>query len=80
MQSRRPTTQDQNHGFTLHTADGTYIGFLTIGEKNVDPAVVEALQDADNMMKVLNSPGFELRPYKARENTDMSSVLSIIGG
>lgn len=80
MQSRRQQSQDQNHGFTLHTKDGTYIGFLTIGEKNVDPAVVEALQNPENMLKVINSDGFELRPYKARENTDMSSVLSIIGG
>lgn len=77
MQSRNRTA-DQNHGFTLHMGD-TYIGFLTINEKNVDPAVVETLQDPDNMLKLIVSDGFELRPYKQRENTDMSDVLKAIG-
>lgn len=69
-------TRDQNKGFTIHV-DDTYVGFLTIGEKNVPAATVKALQEADNMKAVLAKA--DLRPYQEKPDVDTKGVMDIIG-
>ena len=72
---QRTNNQVQNKGFTIHVGE-TYVGYLTIGEKNTPATTVLALQNPDNMKAVLEKA--ELRPYADKAPADMSSVDAII--
>jgi len=76
MQSRNNNQNQPNKGFTVHLGE-TYLGYFVIGEKNVAPEMVAKLQDPVNMAKIL-SGGAELRPFKEKEDTDMSDVDALL--
>jgi len=74
MQNRNNNNQP-NKGFTLHLGD-TYLGYIVLGEKNVPAETLAKLQDPANMAKILESA--ELRPFKEKEDTDMSAVDALL--
>ena len=71
------TKRTPNKGFRIWVGD-TYIGYLNIGEKNVDPMTVSGLQDPAVMTAILAQA--ELRPYEDEKPRDMSTVNDIIMG
>lgn len=75
MTESNPLKREQNKGFRIWLGD-TYIGYLNIGEKNVDPATVRDLQDPVAMKAILEQA--DLKPYEADKPRDMSSVKDII--
>ena len=80
----RTNDRPKNKGFTLHAPDGTYLGFVTIGEfdrnnKRILPeGTVENLQNEDIMKGVIAAG--ELRPYKETEVSDTAGVDALIAG
>lgn len=75
MQTTNNQNQKQNKGFTVFVGD-TYVGYLTLGEKNVKPDVIAAMQQPENMKAILASA--ELRPYAEPVDADTSAIESII--
>jgi len=64
-----------NKGHQIWLGD-TYVGYIVIGEKNTPKETVADLQEPDGMAAILSMA--ELRPFKAAEDRDMSSVQEII--
>lgn len=64
-----------NKGHQIWAGD-TYVGYIVIGEKNTPADVVTNLQEPDSMAAILAMA--ELRPFKAAEDRDMTSVQDII--
>jgi len=77
MQNRTNTNRSQNKGFSIFVGD-TYVGFLTINEKNVPAETVANLQKPENMSAILAKA--ELRVWEEKPPTDMTSVDDIMAG
>ena len=75
MQQRNNDNQKQNKGFSIFVGD-TYVGFLTINEKNVLPETVARLQEPENMKAILGKA--ELRKWEPKAPADMSAVTDIL--
>jgi len=72
---QRNNDQKQNKGFSIFVGD-TYVGFLTINEKNVPEETVARLQEPENMRAVLDKA--ELRKWVPKVPADMSAVTDIL--
>ena len=75
MEFSNQNNRKQNKGFTIHLGDD-YVGYLVIGEKNVSPEQIGALQNPVNMKAVLAQG--ELREFAEPEQKTSSSIMDVI--